>query len=69
MVLVSDLSQLGSSHDSLLERDITIPIVLPTRIPELMPQTHSFAARNILEPSSEYMQYYLLNHEILQERL
>jgi hypothetical protein len=65
MVLVSDLSQLGSSHDSLLERDITIPIVLPTRIPELMPQTHSFAARNILEPSSEYMQYYFLNHEIL----
>jgi len=63
MVLVSDLSQLGSSHDSLLERDITIPIVLP--IPELMPQTHSFAARNILEPSSEYMQYYFLNHEIL----
>jgi hypothetical protein len=38
------------------------PIFLPT--PDSGADT-----RNILEPSSEYMQYYFLNHEILQERL
>jgi hypothetical protein len=71
MVLASDLYNQG--HLSLprlaIREGYHYPIFLLTRIPELIPQTHSFAARNILDPSSEYMQYYFLNHEILQERL